>query len=202
MFERALHSIKVEMKAKFVEMKSSYKRLIIYAIIKAIVMRIIASAFEWFDLTNIISVQKITIFPTISEAVAIMKNNRNMAVILARNSLYILYNSESIKTLYILYKLYDWPIVFGLKYAWFSVMKIGIIQALVWFSDLYKFATLLNNPNDINRALTFEQVDDLEFEISNWKMAMNMIREPVNYKIIYEKIKAWLLHLTVTDKMR
>lgn len=172
------------------------KRLAKYALIKMVIMFMI-KRFELFD------VDKIKLFPTITETFYIIYNKKVMSVILIRSLWNTTYHSETFEILYVLYKLFNLRIAFGLKYSWFSLMKFLCKQVLVWVWNMYKneLPDLFNNPSFIHTTLSLQQIDTLEFNISDLILIRNifvgMISEILNKNHIldlYDAIKQWVLH--------
>lgn len=203
-----------------IEIKNSFKRLAAYALIKIVIMRTLAflTTFDWFDLP--IDICKITIWPTLAEALSVAKNQKSTQVIFVRIVLNLSYHSKTFEILYVLYKLFDLrTVIFGLQYSWFSVMKFGIQQVLVYVWNLNKneWPTIFNNPKDIHTALTYQQIDALEHQNDNFnknekenlELAIGttvvahsimtistfggMMFEMLNLNRMIESLKQWLL---------
>lgn len=186
------------------------KRLAKYAIIKMVIMKTLSIMMKRFELFD---VDKITLFPTITETFYIIYNKKVMSVILIRSVWNTTYHSETFEILYLLYKLFNLRIAFGLKYCWFSLMKFLVKQVLVWVWNMYKneLPDLFINPSCIHTTLSLQQIDALEFEIAQIdtlefnisdlilirNIFVGMISEILNKNHIldlYDAIKQWVLH--------
>lgn len=166
------------------QLKISIKPLALYAITKMVIMWSMFRLFELVELTEIVDVNKITMCPTMTELISVYNNYQSVPVILARSLLNISYSEyiASFETLYVLYKFVDLPIVFGLQYSWFYLMKYLAKQVLVWVWSMNEteWPALFNNPNSIRTTLTLEQIDALEFEITNMKNKINTHKGKMN----------------------
>lgn len=189
----------MKMEMKIQKLQNLFKRFAMYATIRMIIMGTLNAFVIKYEWTELVDVGKITIMPTITEMVSVYKNQKTIAVILARSLLNVMYYSEyiaSIECLYALYKLFNWPIEFGLSYFWYSLMKFGIKQALMWAWNMNESEwPLLNNPNRIHAALTFQQIDAIEFKSPHLYMTIGtcvgMVFEMLNYGRIFGAIKQW-----------
>lgn len=123
-----------------------------------------------------------------------------MPVILCRCLLNVMYHSEyiiSIENLYALYKLFDLPSVFGVSYLLYSLMKFLIKQAFVWAwnTNEIEWPAILNNPGNIHAAVTFQQIDTIEFKSPHLYIIigilLGMISEMLDYGRMLEPIKQW-----------
>lgn len=191
--------MKVEMETKIQKLQNLFRRFAMYATIRMVIMGTLNAFVIKYELTELVDVGKITIMPTITEMISIYKNQKSIAVILARSLLNVMYYSEdiaSIESLFALYKLFSWPIEFGLSYFWYSLMKFGIKQVLMWAWNMNESEwPLLSNPSRIHAAVTFQQIDAIEFKSPHLYMAIGtcvgIVFEILNYDRIIGAIKQW-----------
>lgn len=194
------------------------RRIAVYTAIRMMIMGVLYAIVHMFELTELVNVNRITISPTLTEMLSIYNGWQSTPVILARCMLNLIYHSEyilSIEVLFALYKLFNCEqfstkessLSCCLMYAWYSLLKFVMWRFLMWTWNLneVEWPVILNDPSNIHVMLTFQQIDAIEFsfksdendEIGNWyphlKMTagifVGLISEMLNYNRLYEAIK-------------
>lgn len=180
-------------------------RFVQYAAIRLVVMSMLCMFVSSFELTDFVDVDRMSIFPSLTETMSIYSNLQSMPVILARGMLNLSHRPEyikSVETLYALHKLLDWQIdeysvSYGFAFCCYSLMKFAIKRVLVcaWNMSQSEWPAIVNNPIYIRAAITPQQMDAIEFNSSHLKTTIGifggMIFAMVNCDVIFEAIKQW-----------
>lgn len=183
--------------------KNWVSRIWLYTTLKWIAVQIFAKSVRCISATEFTEVfetgKAIGFSITITEILSVGNNQQNMLVILMRSlaTNILKYNVfEQFQILYVLFKLFELKIQFDLKYALFSLFKIVLNPVVQWaILNMNIMETVINNyidPSAIRTALSFTQMDAIEFNTSNvytaFAIAGGMIIEMLQYSNIFEAL--------------
>lgn len=199
---------------KLEKVKNFASRYVTYTAMRMLTMGTLYVFVRWFELTELVDIDKMSIFPTFTETMSIYSNLQSMLVILARGLLNLSHHSEyitSVETLYALYKMFVWQndkvdeihsidddcVSYGLLYCWYSLMIFAIKKVLVWAWNMNEgeWPAIVNNPSNIRAVITLQQMDQIEFNSPYLNMTIGifvgMTSAMVNYDLIFRAIKQW-----------
>lgn len=188
--------------AKIQMAKNWVSRVLLYAAIKWIAVQIFAKSVHMIsqpEFKEIFETAKIIQFSiTITEILSVGNDQQDMLVILLRSLAAdkLKYNEfQQFQILYVLFKLFELKIEFDLKYALFSLFKTLLKPVVLWTILSINIMETVNNyidPNAIHIALSFTQIDAVEFNTSNARTAfgigVGMLHEMLKYSNIFEAL--------------
>lgn len=166
----------------FRKLTSFAKRYLKYAAIRMMMMGAQYLLASLFELTELVDFDKFSIWPSLTETLAIYSNQRSIPIVLARGVLNLSPHMEYItlvETLYVLYELFDWQndeysLRNALLCCCYTLIKFAIKMFLTWIMNESEWP-ILNHPNSIHVAISFEQTDSIEFSTSCLDMAFDIV---------------------------